>query len=242
MTQANYHLEFIVAQSDAGIAKRHLLRSPCLLEGRYPVHIHERVHSAAEAFNAHSLDFARGDSKTWWVWVHQDVYLPSGWDAQFQNAIAHAARQWPALGIVGLYGIQKNGGTFTRVGNLLDRGKPLSEAVPLPALVNSLDELLIATRADLQLGFDPALGFDFYATDVVLQAQERGILAAVVNAPCEHWSTSPQSPPFPDHLIDRVSRSAEHFEHKWQKQLPIMTPCFVIHAPGDTHRFITQTP
>jgi hypothetical protein len=109
-------------------------------------------------------------------------------------------------------------------------------------LVDSLDELLIATRSDLHLSFDPLLGFDLYGTDLVLEAQKRGIVAAVVNAPCEHWSSSPKSPPFPKDLIDRVGRSAQYFEKKWQTHLPIFTPCFEIYTPGDIHRFIAQKP
>lgn len=238
----NYQLEFIVAQSDAAIAQRYLLRSPCLSAHLYPLHIHEHVSSAADAFNPHSMNPLCRDSKTWWVWVHQDVYLPSGWDLQFLDALAFAETQWPNLGIIGLYGIQNAGGIATRVGSVLDRGVPLHETEPLPARVDSLDELLIATRADLQLGFDPKLGFDFYGTDLVLEAQKRGITAVVVHAPCEHWSSSPKAPPFPAHLIDRVQRSANYFEQKWQNQLPIFTPCFEIYAPGDTYRFITQQP
>ena len=240
--QSQYHFEFIVAQSNSAIAQAYLLRSPCLSSHRYPIHIHKNASSAADAFNSHSLDRSRHDAKIWWVWVHQDVYLPNNWDEQFQDAIALAESQWPNLGIIGLYGIQNTGGKAIRTGSVLDRGTPLIEKAPLPSLVDSLDELLIATRSDLHLSFDPLLGFDLYGTDLVLEAQKRGIVAAVVNAPCEHWSSSPKSPPFSKDLIDRVARSAQYFEKKWQTHLPIFTPCFEIYTPGDIHRFIAQKP
>ena len=80
---------------------------------------------------------------------------------------------------------------------------------------------------------DPALGFDFYATDLVLQAQEAGLASAVVDAYCEHWSDTPSSGPMPRELFERVKANGHAFELKWAHRLPVSTPCFEITRPGD---------
>jgi|APGre2960657373_1045057.scaffolds.fasta_scaffold16677_2 hypothetical protein len=238
MNDLNYHLDFVVAQSDALIANRYLLKSPCLHTQQYTLHIHTQASSAAHAFNQHSQNNTIQTFNHWWIWVHQDVYLPLGWDQQFKLGLAKAQNMFDNLGVVGLYGVAQSGNQVTRIGHVIDRSEQLHEKAEMPALVDSLDELLIATRADLQLGFDPALGFDFYATDLVLEAKKRQITSAVIEAPCEHWSSSPKNPPFPNHLIERVEKSANYFESKWQAQLPITTPCFAINKIGDTSRFV----
>jgi len=238
MNQPIPHLEFIVAVSDQSVLEKYLLHSPCLKSNKYPLHIHRDCHSAAQAFNAHALSAQTPPANTWWIWVHQDVYLPQGWDTLFSTKLLEAQTQYPRLGVLGLYGIAGHGQQAQRAGEVLDRGQPLQERTPLPCLVDSLDELLIASKAQNQLGFDPGLGFDFYGTDIVLSAHEKNIQAAVIHAPCEHWSSTPQQPPFPLKLVERIEKSAHVFETKWRHRLPLTTPCFEMNAIGSTSQFL----
>lgn len=108
----------------------------------------------------------------------------------------------------------------------------------MPCLVDSLDELLVAVRVSSGLQMDPAMGFDFYATDLVLQAQQAGWCAAAVDAYCEHWSDTPASGEMPAHLIARVKANGHAFESKWAHRLPVTTPCFHISRPGDVSAFV----
>jgi hypothetical protein len=195
--------------------------------------------SAAHAFNPAMVAAEQlNASHHWLVWVHQDVYLPAGWDLQFANALQQALIQWPKLAVAGVYGVHGFGPNMVRSGHVLDRGKDLREPTPLPALADSLDELLVAVKVGSGLRMDPAMGFDFYGTDLVLQAKQKSMQAAVLEAYCEHWSNTPDVRPLPESLVRRISLNAQAFEHKWQHSLPLSTSCFDIAKPGDVAQFL----
>lgn len=238
MSHAPINLVFIVCVSNESVLQQHLLRSPCIQSKTYPLHLHYDCPSAAAAFNRYALGQHAYPKNTWLIWVHQDVYLPSSWDHLFMAKLLAAQQQFPRLGVIGLYGVHGAGTRAVRAGKLLDRGNPLTEKAALPCLVDSIDELLIAVDSKAGLGFDPRLGFDFYGTDIALQAQENNLQTAVIEAPCEHWSSSPQHPPFPPTLIARIEASAAVFEEKWAHRFPITTPCFEIDQAGSTRAFL----
>lgn len=222
-------LAFVTCATDSNVLGRHLLASPCLKGRTYELAICFGVSSAAAAFNT---EMARRPQAEWLVWVHQDVFLPPGWDERFVAAIREAEDRFSRLAVVGVYGVSGAGAQAVRAGHVLDRGQSLKEPAALPARAESLDELLFAVRSDTGLMLDPALGFDFYATDVALTALERGLDVAVVDACCEHWSATPRIK-VPKSIVDRVSASGEVFEKKWTHRLPLDTPCFSIGGIGD---------
>lgn len=216
-----------------------LAASPCLGPGGWPLTVFWNARSAAEAFNTCAQALP---PDTWLIWAHQDVHLPAGFDAQWARGLHDAGRRWPRLGVAGVYGLGRAapGAPMVRAGRLLDRGAPLHEPTSLPHPADSLDELLVAVRLETGLRMDPALGWDFYATDLALQARAVGWEAAVVDAWCEHWSGLPYAGALPAAMRDRIKRSAAAFESKWQHQLPLSTPCFEIGRPGDVARFLDQ--
>jgi hypothetical protein len=233
-------LLFVTAVSRVDVLGRHLLRSPCIESGRCRLIAHFNAGSAAQAFNSAFKGIESDCASTWLVWVHQDVFLPGDWDKQFLAALQAAQQQIPQLAVAGVYGIAKGPPPAPRAGHVLDRGNLLREPAALPCEVDSLDELLLAVRAGTGLQLDPALGFDFYATDLVLQAQAQGWQCAVVDAYCEHWSGTPASDGVPRATVERVQASARVFERKWAHRLPVTTPCFEIRQPGDVARFIAS--
>lgn len=225
-------LVFVTAVSRVEVLGQHLSRSPCIQGRRCELIASFNAPSAAHAFDLAQAS-RPADPGTWYVWVHQDVHLPGDWDRRFLARLGEAQRALPGLAVAGVYGVRGAGARAVRAGHVIDRGRDLREPAPLPCVVDSLDELLIAVRADAGLRFDPALGFDFYGTDVVLQAQAAGWQAAVVDACCSHASDTPARGPFPPGLMERVGASGDAFERKWRHRLPLTTPCFDIHAPGD---------
>jgi hypothetical protein len=232
-------LSFVACASDPAVLEKRLLASPCLQRSGHMLAAYFNAPSAAHGFNAAMASLVRTSSgAAWLVWVHQDVFLPEGWDERFTQALAEAQRRFPKLAVAGVYGIAGAGAEARRAGHVLDRGTLLREPAPLPCLVDSLDELLFAVRVDTGLQLDPALGFDFYATDLVLQAQARGWQCAVVDAYCEHWSGTPASGAVPQPVVERIQASARVFERKWAERLPITTPCFHIARLGDVAAFI----
>lgn len=160
------------------------------------------------------------------VYAHQDVFLPEGWlkalERQWRRAESHHRG---GVAVAGVYGVKtlspdprkKN----VRAGHLLDRGQLLREPAILPREVDSLDECVVAIDVASGLRLDPALGWHLWATDLCLQAQERGMVAVAVDAYCEHWSS--QSRHYA-HLPPEYAASREVFRKKWRHRLPIETP------------------
>ena len=242
MTRNNLaKLSFVTCASNLDVLGRRLLASPCLRQGGLALAVHFNASSAAQGFNA-AMAAAQPTlgAATWLVWVHQDVFLPQGWDTDFGRALESALHQFPKLAVAGVYGVAGAIPSARRAGHVLDRGTLLRESAPLPCLVDSLDELLFAVRIDTGLQLDTALGFDFYATDLVLQAQQQGWQCAVLDACCEHWSDTPASGAVPATVVQRIKHSAQVFEHKWARRLPISTPCFDIARTGDVAAFIAS--
>lgn len=232
-------LQFVTAVSRLDVFGRYLCESPCIKSGRRRLAACFNAASAAQAFNAAMDGIAADAPGTWLVWVHQDVFLPGDWDRQFIEALAAAQLSMPSLAVAGVYGIASGTGNARRAGHVLDRGNLLREAAALPCPVDSLDELLLAVRADTRLKLDPAMGFDFYGTDLVLQAQDRGWQAGAVDAYCEHWSDTPAGKDISDRLAKRVLESGRAFEAKWSHRFPIETSLLALRSPGDVERFIS---
>ena len=233
-------LVFVACVSNLAVLEQRLLASPCLQRGGRRLIAHHNAPSAADAFNSAMAGLHQQGGATWLVWVHQDVYLPEGWDTRFLQSLQNAQALYPDLAVAGVHGIAGAGPLARRAGHLLDRGQELHEASALPCLVDSVDELLFAVRADSGLRLDPALGYDFYGTDVVLKAREAGLPSAVVEAYCEHWSDTPMGGATPAKLVQRILASAAVFEGKWQHRLPITTSCFDIAATGDVQKFVDR--
>jgi hypothetical protein len=82
-------------------------------------------------------------------------------------------------------------------------------------------------------GWTPPSDSIFYGTDLVLQAQAAGWSCAVVDAYCEHGSSTPASGPLPPAMARRIVASGQTFERKWAARLPLTTSCFEITRPGD---------
>lgn len=235
-------LAWVTCVSDWALLARYLLASPDVAAGARPLYAVAGAHSAAEAFNPL---IAGLQGPGWLIWVHQDVRLPQGWLSRFETALAEAERRLGPLAVAGVYGVRDHGARARRAGHVLDRGVLLREAEPLPCRVDSLDELLVAVRVDSGLRMDARLGFDLYATDLVLQARALGLGSAVVDAYCEHWSSTPREGAAPAALASRLARSAEVFEAKWVGALPIQTTWGLIERVGDTARWLArmgQTP
>lgn len=234
--QSTDEFTLVTAVSRLDVFERRLMASPCVQRGGLPVLAYFNCTSAAQAFNA-AMDSK--PASRWLVWLHQDVFLPPGWDSRFALAIAEAQTRFDHLSVVGVYGVRGAGEDAVRAGHVLDRGIHLKEPAALPCEVDSLDELLFAVRVGSDLRLDPALGFDFYATDLVLSAQSIGQTCAVVDAFCEHWSDTPASGAVPASTLSRIAASACVFESKWQSRLPLTTPCFDIRQSGDVARFMS---
>ena len=230
-------LVFVAGVNQPDILTRRLASSHCFTQERFPLRAHFNEPSAAAAFNT---VLASLPARAWAVWVHQDVVLPPGWPESFLQQLNLALQSFPKVAVAGVYGVKGHGAQALRAGHVLDRGQLRREPLAMPCTVDSLDELLVAVQAGSGIRMDPQLGYDFYATDLVLEAQARGLSAVALDAFCEHWSDTPAAGPVSERVVHRIARNAEAFERKWAARLPVTTPCFEINAPGDVARFLAQ--
>jgi hypothetical protein len=175
------------------------------------LHVLRDQTSAAAGYQA-GWEQATGDLV---VFVHQDVYLPRGWDSRLVEQFEAAERAFGPLGVAGVFGFRVgDDGASTPVGRVLDRQTLLDEPTPLPAAVTGLDEVVLVVRRDSPLRFDPELGFHLYGTDLALQASAAGLPVAVLDAPCLHNSLFSSLPP-------AFHASRRHLLAKWPDVRPL---------------------
>jgi SAM-dependent methyltransferase len=211
-------LSFVVCVSDEATLQANLLSSPCLGPGTH----HEIILARGCANAAQGLAHGLAQARHWLVIaVHQDVYLPAGWDRRFWTAYRQAEQTLGRLGVAGVYGVRLDQSTVCRAGHVVDRDRLLWEPEPLPARVDTLDELLLAVPRQTPLRFDPALGFHFYGADLCLAARQRGLAATALDAPCFHNSRSVGLPA-------EFFASGAAFARKWSGALPVATSCALV--------------
>jgi Glycosyltransferase like family/Glycosyl transferases group 1 len=224
-------LSFVVCVSDNAILNANLLASPCLAGPGSP---HEvlAIHDAPSAAAALNLAIPKARNALV-ICVHQDVYIPKGWDVCLAQQLEEAERRFGPIGVAGVYGVGQviapNDPTqplgTERIGWVNDRGRLLGDGTELPARVATLDELLLIVRQDTPLRFDPELGSNLYGADICLQAHEQGLAVVALGALCHHNSPSVGLP-------EAFYRSAELFARKWGQRLPVATPRAVIGSRG----------
>jgi hypothetical protein len=177
--EADAPLSFVACVSDEASLHANLLRSPCLGPGSpHEVLLLRGCRSAAEGLNQ---GLARARNRLV-VWVHQDVYLPAGWPGRFVRQCRLAEQAFGRVGVFGVCGVTQQGALVTRAGHVVDRDRLLHEPAPLPAVVDTLDGVLLAFPQPTPLALDPRLGFHFYDADVCLAARRQGLAAVAVDA------------------------------------------------------------
>jgi Glycosyltransferase like family/Glycosyltransferase family 17 len=221
-------LSFVVCVNDAAVLNANLLASPCL--GADSLHEVIAIRGAVSAAAGLNLGLERAKHELV-VCLHQDVYLPEGWDKELVAQYRLAEETLGPVGVAGVYGvgaaIESPAGTLSaeRIGWVRDRGSELHEGADFPKAAATLDELLLVLPRGTALRFDPELGFHLYGADICLQARGQGLAVAVLGAFCHHNSRSVGLPQafFP---------SASRFARKWTASLPVATPCVVFDADG----------
>lgn len=208
-----------VCCNDAEVLADNLLASPDLQDGPHQVLTIEGASSLAAGFDA-VLAQAQHDLV---VFVHQDVYLPRGWFARLRQQYVAAQRiTGERVGVLGVYGVRGTPDGLVRAGRVADRDALLDETTPLPEIVSSLDEIVLAVPRDTPLRPDPALGFHLYGSDLALAAERAGLVALAIDAPCHHNSQQGRELPAAFHASAAVLRA------RWPERLPLATPCMLL--------------
>lgn len=204
---------YIIASNNQEVLQNTCLASPDIASGSNQVIVAERFTYSGLAYNYG----IRKATEPILCFVHQDVYLPQGWQRRLAEAIRvlrDKSPRWAVLGIVGVNGAGQirgrcwSNGLQRQVGGIL----------PEPISVDSIDELVIVLRRNCGLFFDENLpGFHFYGTDIVQTAKDKGYGAYVFDAPVIHNSL-----PVVRWGSDIVA-TYKYMQRKWKHRLPLQT-------------------
>ena len=212
-------LAFACVSNSEDVLGNNLLRSPLLLDSQMRLHVERGAPSASRGYNK-ALDATEEDLV---VFLHQDVFLPKGWDDLLRHRVKQVDDIDPDWALIGSFGIGAQDGFgygpvwSTSLGHIVGR-------VPeRPVVVQGFDELLFVLRRSSGLRFDENLaGFHFYGTDIVQTAASRGLKSYAVSLPCVH------NDKFKGELDDDYNKSYHYMRRKWRARLPILTPTIKI--------------
>jgi hypothetical protein len=207
-------IAIVTASNDSLVTEANLLQSPSINARKVELLI-ERDHACAgRAYNA---GLAKTDA-AYVIFAHQDVYLSAGWLERLSCAIEQLALQDESWAVLGVWGVRSDG---RMAGRVWCSGGNREHAAPIDGLaeVASIDEIVIVLNTRHGLRFDENLpGFHLYATDLILQARQRGLKAYVFDAPVVHNSRHNPNPfdaPF--------FQAYRYMQTKWAAALPILT-------------------
>jgi len=205
-------IQFCCASNSDEVLNANLLRSPAV-QVPGALHVERGAPSAAIAANR-GLDATSADVI---VFLHQDVYLPPGWDLILRARIAEVAAADPDWALLGASGVavggRVSGPVWTSSLGSVVGFVPLH---PVPA--QSFDEMLIVLRRASGLRFDPGQpGWHIYGADIVTQARAAGKGAYLVSLPCIH------NDKFHGVLGADFDECYAWFRQKWASMLPVHT-------------------
>lgn len=207
----------VSAVNDHGVLNSCLMRSPEVASG-VEVLLKQGFASASTAYNE-ALNQANGEVV---VFVHQDVFLPSGWMEQFVKSLQWLQQHDPEWGVLGVYGVAIDAAPRGWVYSA-GLGRILGRSFSAPEEVRTLDEVLLVVRRSSGMRFDEGLpGFHMYGTDICLEAEKRGLKNYVIPGFAIHNSNGIKSLPV------AFWKAYLFVRRKWRSQLPVHAPCAVV--------------
>ncbi len=220
---------FAVAVNNRTILNRNFLSSPALGETTgYELLLQENYLSAAKAYNE-AIDGSKGELI---IFLHQDVYLPTGWLSRLKTCVDALDRQDPNWGVAGCWGVTQNGQGY---GHIYSTGvHVLGSRFDDPKPVQTLDEVVLIMRRQSGLRFDEGLpGFHFYGTDLCMAAAALNRRCYAISAFCVHNSNYLRV------LPNEFYEGYRYIKKSWRERLPIHTSCIRI-SEYDTEMRLRQ--
>jgi hypothetical protein len=198
------------------VARNNLLGSPVICSGKYEVIESRGYRNVSLALNE-GIRRATGDLI---CAVHQDVYLPSGWEAEFWEMLRRVEDVDPDWGVIGPAGGHPD--EKDSVGYVNYAGRPCGHPARGVLEVDTVDELmLVIRRGDLE--FDEEIPFaHFYGADACLQMRAQGRKTYVIDNYVHHNST------FDGRFPPEFYACEDYIRRKWQAFLPFTTTCAVV--------------
>lgn len=203
-------IQIITASHKYEILRQNLLKSDIVLH--FPLKIMRDYTNIPKAYNEANV-FGKIN-----VFVHHDVFLYTYFERELLKAIENAPADWV---VMGLAGVRLENNQRKIVGYILDRGKAWGKPIKDFEPVDTLDELILITKGNIQ--FDEQFEQDFYGADICMQARQAGLGVYVFKGFCEHNSGRK--------VGERTSsfyESKKRFAEKWRDCLPVATTCALI--------------
>jgi hypothetical protein len=175
-----------------------IARSPGLREVGAEVITVEGATSAADAFERGAAQ-ARHD---WRLFVHQDVYFPTGSGLMLAEQLGAMTLDGRAVAPVGFAGLEAEADLRSGLryaGQVIDRTQHFDHPDSTGGV--SIDEFAVALHKSTPVALDPALGWHLWGTDLCLQALVLGgaPCAQILRVPLFHNSTTGYTLPLAYH-------------------------------------------
>jgi arylsulfatase A-like enzyme len=232
-------ISFVVAVNDQEELNHNLLSSPVAHSSRHEWLLIENAgnqrYDSISRLCDEACEQARHDLV---FFVHQDLFLPEGWEARTFDALAELERIDPHWGVLGAVGALPliSGQTKELRGHWSDPSGYHRHG-PLPHEVQSLDEQWLGVRKTTGIRFDRKLpGFHCYGMDLSLTAREKGLKSYAIDSFVWHKfldsdghlvESRQQSAKirrrWSDEFMAEFQPAANYVEEKWKKYLPFQT-------------------
>ena len=203
----------VSACNKPAILEDNLLKSPNIFS--HDIHIKYEYTNICKAYN----EAIKECTEEIIIFVHQDVFLPENF---FEDLLISIAKLiYTEWGVLGVAGITHSGRLSSDV---IDRGSILKTDDLKPALVQTIDELILIVkkRSFDKLVFDEnIINNHLFGTDLCLQAEQHWMKNFIIEAPCFHNSLLVSLP-------NNYFISQEYIREKWSCSFPIHTTCSII--------------
>ena len=232
-------ITFVVAVNDEDELQHNLLSSPVAKSSRHEWLLVENTDNERYDSISRLCDEACQQARHDLVFfIHQDVFLPHGWEERMFRALAELERLDPNWGVLGAVGAlplvsgqaKELRGHWSDPSGYYRRG-------PLPHEVQSLDEQWLGLRKRRGVRFDPELpGFHCYGMDLSLTARAKGLKTYAIDAFVWHKyrdshghlvESRQQSAKirrrWSDEFMAEFQPAADYVEEKWKNYLPFQT-------------------
>lgn len=228
---------FIVAVNDWDELKFNLLESPVARSTRHEWLLIDNTDNQFTSISKLYQDALRKAKNDLIFFMHQDLYLPYGWEEKIAQAIQEMSDRHLRWGVIGAVGVTQDpdgdGPIASFKGHWCDP-HGYFYLRPLPHEVESLDEQWLGIRRSQGIEFDENLpGFHCYGIDLSLSARDAGYQSYAIDAFVWHKRRDARgsyilSPKDSSKIAERDSsafredymRSVEYVRKKWFKYLP----------------------
>ena len=232
-------ISFVVAVNDTEELRHNTLASPVASSTHHEwLLVDNRGNDRFDSISALYCDALARARHDLVFFLHQDLYLPDGWEARLFAALASLEETDPDWGVIGGVGaIEPIPGQPKELKGHWCDPSGYHRVGPLPHVVQSLDEQWLGVRKKSGVTFDANLpGFHCYGIDVSLCAFDLGLKSYAID--CFVWHKYKDSDGYligcrddSSKIRDRWSEefmadfrpSADYVEEKWKKYLPFQT-------------------